>query len=103
MRKFLRYLRVVFCASCGLACVLLIVLSVRSYWWLDMVDVGIGQKRMALLTAQGNMRLEMHSASDPTWKWKSRISGQGQSIGINPQDPDGTSFSRWFFHISASK
>jgi hypothetical protein len=32
MRKFLRYLRVVFSAFCGLACVLLIVLWVRSYY-----------------------------------------------------------------------
>jgi hypothetical protein len=36
MRRFLRYLRIAFSAACLIACVLLIVLWVRSYWWRDM-------------------------------------------------------------------
>ena len=32
MRRFLRYLRIAFSATCLIACVLLIVLWVRSYW-----------------------------------------------------------------------
>jgi hypothetical protein len=35
MRRFLRYLRIAFSATCLIACVLLIALWVRSYWWLD--------------------------------------------------------------------
>ena len=35
MSRFLRYLRIVFSATCLIACVLLIVLWVRSYWWYD--------------------------------------------------------------------
>ncbi len=35
MHRFLRYLRIAFSATCGIACVLLIVLWVRSYWWMD--------------------------------------------------------------------
>ena len=33
MRKYLRYLRIAFSATCLIACVLLIVLWVRSYWY----------------------------------------------------------------------
>jgi hypothetical protein len=39
MRKYLRYLRIAFSATCLIACVLLIVLWVRSYWWYDMVQI----------------------------------------------------------------
>jgi hypothetical protein len=35
MRRFLRYLRIAFSATCAIACVLLIVLWARSYWWSD--------------------------------------------------------------------
>src|SRR5436309_31493 len=35
MPRFLRYLRIAFSATCGIACVLLVVLWVRSYWWYD--------------------------------------------------------------------
>jgi hypothetical protein len=35
MSRFLRYLRIAFSATCLIACVLLIALWVRSYWWMD--------------------------------------------------------------------
>ena len=38
MRKSLRYLRIAFSATGLIACVLLIVLWVRSYWWVDMTS-----------------------------------------------------------------
>ena len=38
MRPFLRYLRLAFSATCLIACVLLIVLWVRSYLWGDALD-----------------------------------------------------------------
>ena len=37
MRRFLRYLRIAFSATCLAACVLLIVFWVRSYWWEDVL------------------------------------------------------------------
>ena len=37
MQKFLPYLRIAFSATCLIACVLLIVLWVRSYWYEDSV------------------------------------------------------------------
>src|SRR3990172_7220509 len=35
MLRFLQYLRIAFSATCLIACVLLIALWVRSYWWWD--------------------------------------------------------------------
>jgi hypothetical protein len=35
MRRWLRYFRIAFSVMCGIACVLLIALWVRSYWWMD--------------------------------------------------------------------
>ncbi len=35
MFRYLRYLRILWTVFCGVACVLLIVLWVRSYWWED--------------------------------------------------------------------
>ncbi len=37
MTKLLRYLRITFSAACGITCLLLIVLWVRSYWSVDRV------------------------------------------------------------------
>ncbi len=45
MRKYLRYLRIAFSATCLVACVLLCVLWVRSYWWFDSCDVCFDGKR----------------------------------------------------------
>jgi hypothetical protein len=38
MLRYLRYLRIAFSAICGIACVLLCVLWVRSYWWSDSIE-----------------------------------------------------------------
>jgi len=38
MSSYLRYLRIAFSAMCGVVCLLLIVLWVRSYWQCDMVQ-----------------------------------------------------------------
>src|SRR6478735_12770925 len=40
MPRYLRYLRILFSAFCGIACVLLIMLWVRSYWHLDWISHG---------------------------------------------------------------
>src|SRR6476620_2501344 len=37
-----RKLRIAFSATCLIACVLLIVLWVRSYWWYESVSWGVG-------------------------------------------------------------
>src|SRR4051794_41795509 len=38
-----RTLRIAFSATCLIACVLLIVLWVRSYWWVDQIDFAISK------------------------------------------------------------
>ncbi len=44
MRRFLRYLRIAFSATCLIACVLLIVLWVRSYRLIEQIEVVIGNE-----------------------------------------------------------
>jgi hypothetical protein len=46
MRKSLRYLRIAFSATCLIACVLLIGLWVRSYWWNDSAIGPISRTRI---------------------------------------------------------
>jgi hypothetical protein len=40
-----RKLRIVWSVFCGIACVLLIVLWVRSYWWVDIVNARLADTR----------------------------------------------------------
>src|SRR5438067_2362540 len=57
MRRFLRYLRIAFSVTCVIACVLLIVLWVRSYRWIDTLSgfnpsifvFGLGSERGTLV------------------------------------------------------
>ena len=42
-----RYLRITFSATCLVTCVLLIVLWVRSYWWLDNVNFSTTETKVA--------------------------------------------------------
>lgn len=44
MRKSLRYLRITWTAFCGIACVLLILLWVRSYWIGDSPSLKCGSR-----------------------------------------------------------
>ena len=52
MRRFLQYLRIAFSATCLLACVLLVVLWVRSYWWWDTISWGITSKQGLQVSSQ---------------------------------------------------
>jgi hypothetical protein len=45
MPRYLRYLRIAFSVTCGIACVLLVVLWVRSYWWADFVYIELTKTR----------------------------------------------------------
>jgi hypothetical protein len=42
MPRYIRKLRIAFSVTCGIACVLLVVLWVRSYWWLDYFHGNVG-------------------------------------------------------------
>jgi hypothetical protein len=54
MRRFLGYLRMAFSAVCGVVCLLLIVLWVRSYWWSDGVGY-YGTPRSTTMTSQNGV------------------------------------------------
>jgi hypothetical protein len=66
-----RKLRIAFSVFCGLACVLLLVLWVRSYWWLDHISgqlrsgetfaINSVWGRMATTLKPGNRRLKVQS------------------------------------------
>jgi hypothetical protein len=51
MQKFLRYLRIAFSATCLTACVLLIVLWVRSYWLVDLSELQLPKGRISSITS----------------------------------------------------
>src|SRR6266550_2296875 len=53
-----RKLRIAFSATCLIACVLLIVLWVRSYWWNDGISGTNGSAFTRILTVQGNIYLQ---------------------------------------------
>ena len=57
MPRFLRYLRIAFSAVCGIACVLLVVLWVRSYWRLDVLVKNSGSKSTIIRADAGLMTL----------------------------------------------
>ena len=57
-----RKLRIAFSATCGIACVLLVVLWVRSYWWVD--DFRSPSPNIAIKSLPG--RLEVGAAYDPS-------------------------------------
>jgi hypothetical protein len=62
-----RNLRIAFSATCLIACALLIVLWVRSYWWFDGVKVFHAPKRMAQLKSFGaglHLYIGHYSGSD---------------------------------------
>ena len=48
----LRLLRIAFSAVCGIVCLLLIVLWIRSYWWQDFYSWRLSDNRFSL-TASG--------------------------------------------------
>jgi hypothetical protein len=47
MLRFLRYLRIAFSATCLIACLLVIALWVRSYWWQDAIAGNLTKNRQA--------------------------------------------------------
>ena len=48
-----RKLRIAFSVTCGIACVLLVVLWVRSYWWVDLLAYRRGQTYVAVAAGRG--------------------------------------------------
>jgi hypothetical protein len=59
-----RKLRIAWSVGCAIACVLLIVLWVRSYSWVDTVYVNIGVKAFKIESAKGSLIL-IHNPNGP--------------------------------------
>jgi hypothetical protein len=57
MPRFLRYLRIAFSATCGIACVLFVVLCIRSYWRLDVLVRNNGSNSTIIRVDAGLMTL----------------------------------------------
>jgi hypothetical protein len=81
MRKYLRYLRIFWTVFCGIACVLLIALWVRSYWYCDTIDrmspstiqTTIGSNCGRVYLIQMDMRpLRSRNTTPHDWTYKGR-------------------------------
>jgi hypothetical protein len=55
MLRYLRYLRIAFSATCLIACVLLIVLWVRSYWRFDVISIPRPQSHFEIVSYSGGI------------------------------------------------
>src|SRR5437588_73413 len=69
MRRFLRYLRIAFSATCGLACVLLIVLWVRSYSYEDVLDGSSCGRFVQVVSSCGSLWVYFGESSNQDTPW----------------------------------
>jgi hypothetical protein len=67
MRRFLRYLRIAFSATCLIACVLLIALWVRSYWWRDYLYADAFVRQVKVQSIYGQLGVLWFADYEPTW------------------------------------
>jgi hypothetical protein len=77
MPRSLRYLRISWTAICGIACVLLLVLWVRSNYWIDQITLPVTQSRYvafgsvpnAFMFGSTNVRPPVNWGSGPADEW----------------------------------
>ena len=67
MKRFLRYVRITFSATCLIACVLLIVLWVRSYWWADFCEGSIWSHWLKVESFGGQFVIKHYFFEDSGW------------------------------------
>jgi hypothetical protein len=81
-----RKLRIAFSTACGIACVLLIVLWVRSYWWNDMAYCPLNStpRMLSVFSLRGRILIAAHvpvddddlmKSRDPAWGWEPQYVG----------------------------
>jgi hypothetical protein len=90
MRKLLRYLRIAFSALCGVACVLSIVLWVRSFSYWDDAVLRISSKAIHPISAEGRIIIWIQPT---TFKWGFWLDTDPISMH---QSPDGGERHAWF-------
>jgi hypothetical protein len=82
----LRKLRIAFSVICGILCLLLVVLWVRSYWWLDnfigplrgSVRYGVASGSGWLTVRYGNGKMDPQSF--PEWTWQCRTVAEMEAV-----------------------
>ena len=89
MKSYGRYLRIGWTAFCGLLCVLLIALWVRSYYWVDQVFVPVTRSAYVILWSMPNAfgigfaddtpNIALRKLSVPTIDW---LAGTADGTGI---------------------
>jgi hypothetical protein len=75
-RSELRYARIAWSVVCGILCVLLVVLWVRSYWWQDLVYGVFGRgnpesQALVARSARGEQLLYVWKYQYTSWRWVS--------------------------------
>jgi hypothetical protein len=64
-----RKLRIALSAVCGIVCLLLVVLWVRSYWWADTLKGGVYRPVVLFLhSSNGRIALLRVANSNPSWR-----------------------------------
>lgn len=67
--KRFRKLRITFSAACGIVCLLLIALWVRSYWWADLINVDAPSPLAIQLTSARGITTASIYKSEQGWDW----------------------------------
>jgi hypothetical protein len=100
MPRFLRYLRIAFSATCLIACVLLIVLWVRSFWLLDGVWIRYSQvpdRSVRLFTERGSLVVDPRNNTGMVTIYYEHHRVQDANAGF--PDDSGRNPSRWWFQL----
>jgi hypothetical protein len=69
-RPILRYLRIAFSVTCGIACVLLVMLWVRSYWCRDCLQGNWVSSRALIGWSDRGQLVFLLSDHAPGWPWR---------------------------------
>jgi len=76
-----RKLRIAWSVVCGIACALLIVLWVRSFWWVSAFDANVAVRcHLIVLALPGGLGLSIEGSSElPPWRLLNRETTQWMS------------------------
>jgi hypothetical protein len=85
--RILRLLRIAASVVCGIACVLLIALWVRSYWWWDSLGHKLHAKcAVAANSFSGQTAFSLYRSAGGTWRYFSERL-EGRSPSFSPPAP----------------
>jgi hypothetical protein len=89
-----RKLRIAWSVAWGIACVLLIALWVRSYWWLEQYQFLISTRYVIITSAQGTSHIS--SATNRVWTEPQLLGFRRYSLGVDV-DYSGPSLVPWLY------